>query len=180
MEYVGATKSVCSIKIRNTSMDDSTLWAAMLGSDLEPKRINVTIATPLDSVTQVTYPDSFVVGEKNLVSCTVIGGSPIPRIMTLYADFIDETSRYQLTTNIENGKYKTVYNYTIIPQSKDHGRTIDCVAAQYDRASPPQILFKDSQGADGLLSANQLTINLQKQPESGMVPRVNTSFNIMY
>ena len=132
----------------------------------------MTIARPLDSVAQVIYPDSFVPGERSFVSCTVIGGSPIPRIMTKYGAMsdnstlaIDETSRTQLTTMIENGKYKTVYNYTIIPQARDHGRTIDCVAAQYDRAEPPQVLFKDTQGNDGLLSANQLTINRQRQPE---------------
>ena len=185
MEYVGVSKSECSIKIRNASMDDSTVWGVALNSDY-PKRINVTIARPMDSVAQVIYPDSFVPGERNFVSCTVIGGSPIPRIMTTYGTAsdnsileVDETSRSQLTTMIENGKYKTVYNYTIIPQARDHGRTIDCVATQYDKAEPPQVLFKDTQGTDGLLSANQLTINIQKQNESSRILRKHTLINVM-
>ena len=43
MEYVGTSKSECSIKVRNVGMDDSVTWSVNLGSDVYPKMINVTV-----------------------------------------------------------------------------------------------------------------------------------------
>jgi len=174
IEYVGTSKSECSIKVGNVSMDDSVSWAAALGSDVTPKKINVTVAMPLDNATQVMNPEPAEVGVESVVTCTVIGGEPIPEITIISGAMsdnsnltINNSSRTQLTTKLENGKSKTVYNVTIVPQVNDHGRTIDCVAIQYDKAEPKQILFKESQGSNGSLNANQLTLNVQYPPQQG-------------
>ena len=43
IEYVGTSKSECSIKVKNVSMDDSNTWSVNLGSDVDSKKINVTV-----------------------------------------------------------------------------------------------------------------------------------------
>jgi len=172
IEYIGATKSECKIKVGNTDMDDSVTWNVALDSDVEPKTINVTIATPLDNATQILDPESVEAGVESVVSCSFIGGEPVPEITVLFGAVSDnsnltvnDSSRVQQTTKMEDGKFKYVYNTTIVPQIKDHGRTIDCVAIQYDKMEPKQILFKDTQGTNGSLNANRLTLNVQFPPQ---------------
>jgi len=172
IEYIGTTKSECKIKVGNTDMDDSVTWNVALDSDVEPKTINVTIATPLDNATQILDPESVEAGVENVVSCAFVGGEPVPEITVLFGAVddnsnltVNDSSRVQQTIKREDGKFIYVYNTTIIPQIKDHGRTIDCVAIQYDKMEPKQILFKDTQGTNGSLNANRLTLNVQFPPQ---------------
>ena len=170
MEYVGTSKAECKIKVGNTSMDDSVTWAANLGSEPTSKKINVTVATPLDNVTQVINPDPVEAGKESVVSCTVIGGEPVPEITYIFGSVSDNSNlttsnRIQQTTKMDNGKFKTVSNTTIVPQIKDHGRTIDCVAIQYNKDDPKQILFMETQGTNGSFNANKLTLNVQFPPQ---------------
>ena len=176
IEYVGTAKSECKIKVGNTNMDDSVTWAASLESDVQPKTINVTIATPLDNATQIMDPDPVDAGVESVVSCVFKGGEPAPEITVLFGAVSDnsnitvnESSRIQQTIKMEDGKYLYVYNTTIIPEIKDHGRTIDCVAIQYDNSEQKQILFKDTQGSNGSLNANRLMLNVQFPPQPSTV-----------
>jgi hypothetical protein len=179
IEYIGTTKTECTIKIRNVSMDDAVTWAVNIESDVESKKINVTVATPLDNISQIIDPESVDAVSENVISCSVTGGEPIPEITFIYGTdgnplynggnttiTVKNGSRVQQTETLENGKFKTTYNATIIPNMQDYGRKVDCVAVQYDKSDPKQILFKDSQGTNGSFNANTLTLNVQFPPQS--------------
>ena len=43
IEYIGTSKSECSIKVKNVSMDDSVTWSANIDSEVPQKFINVTV-----------------------------------------------------------------------------------------------------------------------------------------
>ena len=176
IEYIGTTKTECKIKISNVSMDDAVTWAVNIESDVESQKINVTVATPLDNITQIIDPESVDAGTENVISCSVTGGKPIPEITFIYGTVNDGNtnltvkngSRVQQTEKLENGKFKTTSNATIMPQIQDYGRKVDCVAIQYDKLDPKQILFKDSQGTNGSFNANTLTLDVLFPPQSGI------------
>ena len=170
MEYTGTTKNECKIKVNNVSKDDSVMWAAQIDADIESKKIDITVATPLDSVVQTVDPEAIDVGTKANISCTVMGGDLIPEITYLYGAVdsntnLTVTNRTQQTEKLDNGTFKTIALNTIIPQIQDHGRTIDCVAIQYDKSEPKQILFRDVQGTNGSFNANTLTLNVLFPPQ---------------
>ena len=45
IEYVGTSKSECSIKVKNVSKDDSGTWSAKLDSDVSYKFISVAVVS---------------------------------------------------------------------------------------------------------------------------------------
>lgn len=175
IQYIGTTKAECKIKILNVSMDDAVTWAANIESDVESQKIDVTVATPLENVTQIIDPESVDAGTESVISCTVTGGEPIPDITFIYGTVDDGNttltvkngSRVQQTVKLENGQFRTISNATVIPQIQDYHREIDCVAIQYDKSDPKQILFKDSQGTNGSFNANTLSLNVLFPPQQG-------------
>ena len=149
MEYIGTTKTECKIKVKNASLDDSVTWAVNLESDSTNMKIDITVATPLDNITQMADPDPIEAGTEGVISCTVTGGEPTPNVTYIYGAIEGNTSltvtnRVQDSVKLENGKFKTVLNSTIKPEILDHGRQINCVAVQYDKSDPPQAMFKES------------------------------------
>ena len=170
MEYIGTTKNECKIKINNVSLDDSVTWAVNIESDATSRKIDVTVATPLDNITQIVAPDPIEAGTEGMISCTVTGGEPTPTITYIYGAIANNanltvTNRTQDSVKLDNGKFKTVLNSTIKPEFEDHSRQINCVAIQYDKSDPPQILFKESQGTNGTLNASPITLNVVFPPQ---------------
>lgn len=170
IEYAGVDKSECAIKVNNVSADDSTTWAVNIESDIKNTEIIITVATPLENIT--LRADAIQVGEDGILSCTVTGGNPVPAITFKYGSNSDNTAlnvtgnRTQVTTRDENGKLTTVANVTIAPEVKDHGRQIDCAAVQSDSSDTPQVLFADSQGVNGTLSAIPINLNIIFPPQA--------------
>ena len=170
MEYIGTNKNECTIKVGNASVDDSVTWKVNLLSEPTGKSIAITVATPLENITQELTPQSIEAGAEGVVNCTVFGGKPAPVITFFNGAAVEGNSNLTVTNRtvttevLENGKLKTVASNTIVPQIEDHGRTIECVAVQYDQSEDKHIIF-DTQGTNGSLNANKLTLDVQFSPQ---------------
>ena len=170
MEYIGTSKNECTIKVSNASVDDSVTWKVNLLSEPTGTSIAITVATPLENITQELTPRSIEAGAEGVVNCTVFGGKPAPVITFFNGAAVEGhsnltvTNRTITTEALENGMLKTVASNTIVPQIEDHGRTVECVAVQYDQSEDKNIIF-DTQGTNGSLNANKVTLDVQFSPQ---------------
>ena len=170
IEYTGSNKNECKIKVSNVGMDDSVTWAVNLLSEPVSKKINVTVAIPLDSVSQISDPESIDANEEGVVSCRAVGGQPLPELIVIDGGTADSkklkvNNQIEQSEKMANGKYITVFNRTIVPKIEDHGRKIYCAAIQYDRSERKNVLFRSTQGTTGLFHANNLTLNVNYPPQ---------------
>ena len=98
MEYIGTNKNECTIKVGNASVDDSVTWKANLLTEPTGKSIAITVATPLENITQAVTPQSIGAGEEGVVNCTVFGGEPAPVITFFNGATVEGNSNLTVTS----------------------------------------------------------------------------------